>query len=155
PLVAAELSCAGTPRLRLVQRRYVPKGGGPSDETWQIPICARWPGGRACTIMSGRETALELAGAKSCPPWVYANVDAIGYYRVQYRGDGLARLLAGGGTALTVAERVGLAGDMIALVRAGQLREAEALTHSPTLARDANRHLVSIALDLVTGLEDH
>src|SRR5262249_45809072 len=92
PVVTAEVACNGQPKLQLSQQRYVPQGSsGASEETWQIPVCARWPNGRACTLMSGGHAEIELSGAKSCPAWVLANADYAGYYRVQYKGDGLKK----------------------------------------------------------------
>jgi alanyl aminopeptidase len=154
PLVMAETSCTGSAKLLLSQQRYVPQGSsGASEETWQIPICARWPGGKACTLMTEGHAEVDLG--KTCPAWVLANADYAGYYRVQYKGDGLAKLLKDGGKQLTIAERVGLFGDVLALVRSGQLHESDALALVPALTRDGNRHLVGMALGLVGGLSDH
>ena len=122
---------------------------------WQVPVCARFPEGRACTLLTDGKGELALAGAKGCPRWVLANADGVGYYRVQYKGDLLARLLRDGGKALTVAERVGLIGDVGALVRSGRMMYGEALELVPALARDDNRHILASAAALVGGLADH
>src|SRR5262249_18175110 len=156
PLVTAEVSCSGQPKLQLSQSRYVPQGSsGASEETWQIPVCVRWPNGRACTLMSGGHAEIELSCAKSCPAWVLANADYAGYYRTQYKGDGLGKLLKDGGKQLSIPERMGLFGDVLALVRSGQMHESDALALVPGLIKDGNRHLVGMTLGLVGGLGDH
>jgi alanyl aminopeptidase len=158
PLVTAELSCQKDrpARLLLSQQRYLPLGSsGATDQLWQVPVCARFPEGRACTLLTANEGELVLPGARGCPSWVLANADGVGYYRVQYRGDLLARLLRDGGKALTVPERAGLIGDVGALVRSGRMMYGEALELVPALARDDNRHILSSAAALVGGLADH
>ncbi len=169
PLVTAELSCAkDTPaRLQLTQQRYLPlgspggsetrrnEGGNGNNELWHVPVCARFPEGRACTLLTAPKGELVLAGAKGCPRWVLANADGAGYYRVQYKGDLLTRLLHDGGKSLTVAERAGLIGDVGALVRSGRMLYGEALALVPALARDENRHILASAASLVGGLSDH
>src|SRR5262249_53408647 len=84
-----------------------------------------------------------------------ANADYAGYYRVQYKGDSLAKLFKDGGKQLTIPERVGLFGDVLALVRSGKMHESEALALVPALIKDGNRHVVGLTLGLVAGLSDH
>ena len=102
PLVTVELSCAGgAPRLLLSQKRFLPTGStGSSQETWQVPVCARTgdPGGTtACTLLTGPSGTLALPGA--CPARVLANAGN-GYYRVIYKGSLLGTALADGGKHL-------------------------------------------------------
>jgi cytosol alanyl aminopeptidase len=158
PLVTAELNCdAGRPaRLGLTQQRYLPLGSpGGAQQTWQVPVCARYPEGRSCTLLTGAQGELELAESKGCPSWVLANADGTGYYRVQYKGDLLERLLRDGGKSLSVAERLSLLGDVSALVRNGRMLFGDALALIPTLARDENRHILTTAAGLVESLSDH
>src|SRR5690606_26711345 len=98
---------------------------------------------------------LPLDGAKTCPAWVNPNAGSVGYYRVLYKGDLLARLLDRGAKALSVHERIGILGDALALVRSGHLEEAEVLALIPGLVREGNRHLVAMTTGLVGGLSEH
>jgi cytosol alanyl aminopeptidase len=161
PLVTAELKCEkGQPaRLALTQQRYLPLGSmaekGGTQPLWHVPVCARHPDGRSCGLMTKAQGELELTGAKGCPRWVLANADGVGYYRVEYKGNLLERMLREGGKSLTVAERMALLGDVGALVRNGRMPYGEALTLVPLLARDDNRHILASTADLLGGLSDH
>jgi alanyl aminopeptidase len=157
PLVTARLDCqAGQPaRLHLEQQRYRPRGSSAAPQLWQIPLCARWPQGRACTLLTGPSGDLPLTGTSGCPEWVLPNAGAIGYYRVKYQGELLHQLLGGGGPQLTVAERVGVLGDVAALVSSGELPYEQALELVPPLAQDPSRHIVSAAGRLLGGMSDH
>jgi alanyl aminopeptidase len=156
PFVAAELSCdkGAPPKLLLSQQRYLPKGSpGTADQTWKVPVCASYPGGKSCTLMTGPSAELPLAELKACPAWVNPNANAAGYYRVHYKGDLLSRLLKG--KALPIHERIAILGDALALVRSGHMQEGEVLALVPDLVAEGDRHLVAMTLGLVSGLSDH
>jgi alanyl aminopeptidase len=157
PLVTARLECkAGqSARLHLAQQRYRPRGSSAAPQLWQIPLCARWPQGRACTLLTGASGALELPGTSGCPEWVLPNAGAVGYYRVKYDGEQLHHLLGGGGPQLTVAERVGVLGDVAALVVSGEVPYEQALELIPELAQDPSRYIVAAAGRLLGGVSDH
>src|SRR6476469_5019227 len=77
PLLAVELSCTGTPTLKLEQRRYVPTGSSiEKKQTWTMPVCARWSAGgktgHDCALLSAEQGELPLS-APSCPDWVLPN----------------------------------------------------------------------------------
>jgi aminopeptidase N len=150
PVVSATLVCdAGKPpRLDLRQDRFLSDRSKSTDQIWSIPVCARWPGGRACTLLRDRTGALALDGAKACPAWVDANADALGYYRVRYAGA-LGKKLAAAGKQLTVRERLGLVSDLEALVTAGEVPAAEALAVLPELAKEHEWHIFVAGLQLL------
>jgi alanyl aminopeptidase len=149
PLVTAELRCEnGPPRLGLSQRRSLPIGSlGESKQTWMIPICVKYPaaGGvvRECELESDPSAEIRLTKAAGCPAWVLANAGETGYYRVLYRGGLLDRLLADNGSRLTLAERVGVLGDVNALVNAGEIPPAEALALVEPFGKDPDWRIVS------------
>jgi alanyl aminopeptidase len=160
PLLSARLDCqpGKTAQVALEQQRYLPLGSPgaavPAPQIWQIPVCVRHPGGRACSLVSEPRASIELPQSKTCPAWVMANAEATGYYRVQPQGDLLQRLLRGGGKSLSVAERLNVLGDMGALVRSARLPYGEALALVPALAKDQSRHIVASMADLVGGLSN-
>ncbi len=147
PYVSATLSCAPNqpPRLALAQARYAPTGSqmaaGDRTRTWTIPMCVEWsaggPGhgqtGRDCTVLDQPTGELALS-AKTCPAWVLPNEGELAYYRPRLAGADLDHLLAHGHD-LTVAERVGLVGDVAALVQSGDASNAVALGLVADLAR--------------------
>jgi alanyl aminopeptidase len=151
PLVTAELQCSGAPKLVLSQQRYLPLGSkAAQDQTWKTPICVRYPtakgDARACTVLAEPKGELALEGA-TCPKWVLANDGQVGYYRVLYKGDMLAKLLAE--KTMTMPERVGLLGDLAALVESGHVPVGKALERVPALAKEQNRHLTSMMSELM------
>jgi aminopeptidase N len=149
PVVSVALDCpaGGTPRLRLEQQRFLEVGSKPSEQVWSIPVCARWPGGRACTLLRDKTGELALEGAKTCPAWVDGNADALGYYRVRYQG-GVGRKVAAATKQLTVRERMELVSDLQALISAGESPAAEGLALLPALAREPEWHIFVAGLGL-------
>src|SRR5690606_34513825 len=155
--LTAELKCDGkAPKLLLSQERYRPIGSkAQPDQTWKIPVCVRYPVAkgevRACTLVGEPKSELALQGP-ACPAWVLANDGQLGYYRVHYQGDMLAKLLAA--KTLTMPERVGLLGDLAALVESGHVPVGKALERVPALAKVNNRHItamVSELMDFISG----
>jgi alanyl aminopeptidase len=156
PLLTVALDCqrGRTARLRIAQERYRPRGSSATAQRWQVPVCARYPEGRSCTLVSDERGELELAGTDACPAWVLPNAGAVGYYRVKYQGDLLRQLLAGGGHQLTVAERLSVLGDVSALVDTADLPYEQALDLVPGLASDDSRFIVGAALRLAGSISD-
>ena len=159
PLVKASLACTkGQPaRVTLSQQRYRAAGSAATpDQSWLVPVCIRHPGGRVCQLLTDKpaEVVLENTG-KTCPPWVLPNAGGVGYYRVDYQGDLLKKLMADGGKGLTVPERLSVLGDVGALVTAGALSAGQALELVPALARDFNRHIVGTTAGMIGGLSEH
>jgi aminopeptidase N len=133
PLLSTSLSCAGgQSQLAVDVRRFVlnpastrTAGGSGS---WQVPICPKTSGhdGSACQIVSAASSTLNLAG--SCPSWTFINRGAEGYFRTAYTPELLRAIVPDIQTHLTPPERLSLAGDEWALVRAGQHTVADFLT---------------------------
>jgi alanyl aminopeptidase len=93
---------------------------------------------------------------KSCPAWVEANNNAVGYYHVDYR-NGLLPALAKGDVEhrLEAAERVDFMGNAAALSSGGKLQAGEALGLVETFHNDPERYVVESALDLALAPELH
>jgi cytosol alanyl aminopeptidase len=157
PIVSAELSCEknAAPKLVLSQQRYLPQGSsGSSDQSWKLPVCASYPGGKSCMMMTTPSAELPLTDAKTCPAWVNPNAGSNGYYRVLYKGDLFSRLMKAPAKALSTHERLGVMGDALALVRSGGMQEGEVLALVPALVQEGDRHLVGQTIGLVGGLSD-
>jgi cytosol alanyl aminopeptidase len=94
-----------------------------------------------------------LEAAKSCPAWVLPNDGMKGYYRSRLAEKGaVANLFAAGGKQLSMPEKVGLLGDLSALVKTGDVELGEALALVPGLVAEDNRHTLSAAAGFVGGL---
>jgi alanyl aminopeptidase len=159
PLVSVQLACAKGDRPRLVasQRRYRPIGSKiDPHRTWTLPMCVRWSAGkvtgRDCAVVTGETGELPLS-APTCPDWVLPNDGELGYYRALPEGQLLGQLLAHA-KSLTVAERVGVVGDMGGLVEGGQVPAEVALQLAADLAQDRSRYLVEQAIAIVVGIHE-
>ncbi len=156
PLVRAEVTCGSAPTVTFSQRRYLPSGsaGGEPETPWQIPVCARTGSGakehRECTLLSTERRAVALT---SCPDWVLPNDHATGYYRAGYPSAGLAAI-GKHLTRLDPAEKIALAGDVNASVRAGQADMGAFLELVPALAADSDVHVVESVLWPVAAMRD-
>jgi alanyl aminopeptidase len=155
PMVSVALECAGgKPSLKVDQTRYLPTGSkGSDDRTWQIPLCVRYgtgvEGRSQCTLLTQPSQTVALEGAQGCPAWVQANDNALGYYRVDYKGGLLAALTTGDVLKrLTGPERSDLMGNAAALAGGGKLPAADALALVGTFHDDPERNVVQAALGL-------
>ncbi len=160
PTVGFELSCkaGAAPMLALSQKRYAPTGSEIDPKrTWQIPICVRWgagtANGRDCTVL-GSETGTLALSAKSCPDWVMPNEGETGYYRMSPKGKLLDNLLARAPKALTLPERIGLLGDVNALVASGELGNGVALGLVESLSKDKDQRIVDASMGIVGGIDE-
>jgi alanyl aminopeptidase len=118
-----------------------------------VPVCVRWSSagkeGRACTLLAQETAQLALEGAKACPDWVIPNDGMLGYYRSSLTGTtDPVKLLEKAGKKLSVPERVGVLGDLSALVGSGDLDLHAALGALPSALKEENRHIASAALGL-------
>ncbi|MEO8842931.1 MAG: M1 family aminopeptidase [Kofleriaceae bacterium] len=119
PEIAATLVCGTSPRVELVQRRYVPAGSATADATkpWIIPVCIAFEqdGKRVetCTMLDAPTGTLALT-AKSCPRWIMPNVNGRGYYRVHYTTKQATSLRDEAWPLLSNTERRAVFGDVSA-----------------------------------------
>ena len=161
PLVSVSLNCgAAGASLHLTQKRALPLGSpGATQQTWQVPVCARYGDGdashRECTLLTEASMDWKLAEAKSCPTWVEANADGKGYYRTRYEGDLLNKLLAGGAPHLSASERVTALGDVDALTAMGEIKSGDALGLALEFTNDPVRQVVESTVGVVAGLHDY
>jgi alanyl aminopeptidase len=150
PEVAVTLDCAAKPKLALAQKQLLRMGSrGSGQRTWMIPVCVAYQSDGAvhhqCDVLSDPRSEMVLASAKSCPEWLEPNDGESGYYQVDYKNGLLDKVLADKGSHLTVAERVGVLGNVEALVGTGDLSPRVALALIPEFSQDADRQVVSAA----------
>jgi aminopeptidase N len=133
PLLSTSLSCGGgRSRLAIDVRRFTLNAASARTTTgggsWEVPVCPKTPGqdAGACQIVSSASASLDLPG--TCPSWAFINRGAQGYFRTAYTSELLRAIAPDIQTHLTPPERMSLAGDEWALVRAGQHTVADFLT---------------------------
>lgn len=160
PLLSVALDCThGAPLLHITQQRFLPVGSkGTADELWQIPVCVRTgsdgAGERQCTLVDQASVDFALK-EKSCPAWVEANDNAVGYYRVDYQNGLLPALSSGDSPRLDSAERVDLMGNTEELFAAGKLSANAALELVERFHNDPERYVVESALNLALAPRLH
>jgi aminopeptidase N len=140
PLIGVDVSCRGnTTQVTLAQERFLmdaPGGDASVAPPWQIPVCLKGDRSQvvACSVLTAARATLDFGTA--CLPWVFVNAGAYGYYRSEY-SPGMLRLLAPEiGASLTPPERLAIAADEWALVRAGRHTVAEYLTLAAGYGRE-------------------
>jgi alanyl aminopeptidase len=159
PLVSVDLRCdpnKAKPRLALTQSRSLPIGSqGSVKQAWTIPICvqysARGSERHECSVLNDPSSEMTLTKASGCPAWLLANDGEGGYYRVLYHGELLDRVMSDRGSHLSIAERVGLLGDVSALIDSGGLSPAKALALVEPFSQDSDWRVVSEAVS-ATGI---
>jgi aminopeptidase N len=131
PLLDVTVSCAGgAARVTVKQQRFVidpADNAANAGARWNIPVCRTSSAAPDASCTELRDAAADLSEA-ACPAWVFLNAGARGYYRTAYPPSMLAALSSDLATKLTASERLSLAGDEWALVRAGRHSVADYLT---------------------------
>lgn len=158
PVLSVKLSCerGAKPSLAVHQQRFLPKGStGSAAEVWSVPVCVEYGSGRKsahqCTLLTEADQNIELADAGTCPDWVLANDDAVGYYRVAYEPALLHKLLRRA-RKLSTAEALGVISDLRALVQTGTMSVADGLAIVPTLMKARDPYITREAVRLVAGI---
>jgi alanyl aminopeptidase len=160
PLVAVSLNCqkGKPPTIELSQERFLPAGsaGEKGSQLWQVPVCVKYGDGRKqkrqCTLLTECKGNIALE-TQRCPEWVLANSDSLGYYRASYGKELLAKLLRAE-RKLSTAERIGVVGDLRALVRAGKADLGQALALVPELLRDRNHQVAMQAVGIAGAVSE-
>jgi alanyl aminopeptidase len=119
PLVSATLLDGG--RVKLRQARFLNAGTkAPKAQTWKIPVVLESPGGEQRVLLTEMETTVKLEGTSTTPAWIHPNGGEAGYYRWSVPRETLTALTKDA-KRLSVRERVGLLGNALALLDAGEL----------------------------------
>jgi puromycin-sensitive aminopeptidase len=118
PLVTIDATAKGGVTVR--QERFFadPKiPAGKRRSRWPVPLVAKLPGGTLARSLADKPSqTLDVAGK---PAWLFGNASAGGFYRVLHDSTTRAALLANL-DELSAVERLALAGDQWALVRANK-----------------------------------
>jgi len=149
PLVAVEGVAGRT--VTLSQKRFVNAGAEVLSGRWRIPVGLRYKDAagvhRQTTLLSGERSTATLPG-RGAVEWVYPNSGEDGYYRWSVP-TAMLQALATSPDHLSLSERVGLVGNLSALLDAGTLDGGAYLGLLRLLARDPEPEVVAAVL---TGL---
>jgi aminopeptidase N len=114
-----------------------------SNQQWTLPVCFSTgsEAGQDCQVLTPSSTSLKIPAA----PLFYANAAGKGYYRSAYVPAQYKQLVANIETGLTPPERISLAGDEWARVRAEQTTVGDYLDLVSALKTDPNAEVISSA----------
>ncbi len=156
PEVSAELKCGTQPSLAVTQKRSLPVGSEAKPQTWQIPLCVAFEADgtvhHQCSLLSDPKEEIALEGAQTCPAWILPNDGEAGYYQVAYKDDLLKKVLIDRGSHLSVAERVGVLGDVDSLASEGEVSAQTALALVPEFSHDPDWQVVQSAANIAALL---
>jgi cytosol alanyl aminopeptidase len=152
PLVSVEL--LGTGEVRVSQRRFLNHGVAPPPgrAVWQVPVGLAWSAGGApttTTVLLSRPSQTFKLPTKEPLVWVYPNAGERGYYRWHVPRALLTSLAEQAPERLAPRERVGLVGNLRALLDAGDLRGHDYLRLLAAFARDPEPQVLTA---VVAGL---
>ena len=153
PQVKARLECAqgNAATVEIEQQRLLPPGSsGDVNRTWGIPVCVAYSDGtsrkQTCKLIAEQKATLTLQD-KACPAWYLANAQEIGYYEVLYDQESIAKLLDHS-SDLTLAEEVGVLGDLHTLATTSQMPWDQVLSLVPKLKNETRPEITRAAIQL-------
>jgi aminopeptidase N len=133
-------------RVSIAQKRFfLTPGDHPgSDEKWTLPVCfaTGTANGQDCRVLTPSTASLKIPAAEL----FYANAAGKGYYRSAYAPAQYNQLVAKIETGLTPAERISMAGDAWARVRAQQTSVGDYLDLVEALKADSDAEVISSAI---------
>jgi alanyl aminopeptidase len=162
PLVTLERRCDGpTARIGVTQERLVPVDSATPVTTWRVPVCVRFPTGKpagkagrgkgavaeGCVLLGGTAAEIDL-GTPTCPAWIIGNAGDRGYYLAQVPAASTPPM-----AVLAPRERLGLVGDLEALLAAGRADPAAVTAIVPQLVATGEERDERAVLSLVGATE--
>ena len=156
PLVVVDsLDCKKGLSLTAHEERWTPLGvsfGADAQAKWSVPFCVDARGAKtpSCAVIASGPASLAAPGA--CP--AFANPGAMGYYRVAWPADAMARIAKDLESA-PPETRLDAVADAWAEARAGKL-DGKVLLRDvlPALDRETERHVVERLVNVLFDLGD-
>ncbi|MBV9303598.1 MAG: hypothetical protein JOY53_15930, partial [Acidobacteriaceae bacterium] len=159
PELKARLKCEGAQAsIELEQQRLLPAGSsGDVNRTWGVPVCVAYSNGgnrkQVCKLVSEQKTALDIPD-KACPAWFLANAKEVGYYEAQYDAEALTNVLSHA-DELSLAEKVGVLGDLHTLANTSQMPWDQVLALVPKVKSDTRPEVTRAAVELAAIPEEY
>jgi len=144
-------------RVTLQQERFFADatGGAGSTQRWPVPIVIKY--GRGATISEQRILFQEESTEVTLPEadWYFPNSDANGFYRFTMEGEALPQLVAVLQRVLQPHERLALADNQWALLRAGKVSVADYLRLLEGYRDETDRAVMSVIAEQLAWLSLH
>ena len=144
----------GDSRIRISQRRLMNAGvAEPGHTLWQIPITLRYSiAGQLRSKAVLLADSVQVVTLESDPDWVWPNADGRGYFRFGVPPKWRQALADSARPALTPAERVAMAGNVPAMIKAGWLHGDEALRRLAQFSDDRDPQVVGTVIEGLNAL---
>jgi len=155
PLVSADLTLDG--KLHLTQKRFSNFGSSEAPMVWAVPVQIKYAdkaGTKTQTVLLDQPEMTVALNSDGPPQWVMPNAGSTGYYRWTVPPRMLAKLAESGGGLLDVSERVGLLGDVAALLDAGEVTGDDYLHTLNHFANDSDPRVISTMLTGIAKVHD-
>src|SRR5215472_4218769 len=117
-------------------------------QKWTIPVCFKSGSGQDCDLLTPKSSSLKIPG----DPLFFANAGGRGFYRTAYSPDKYAAIVAQVESGLKPTERISLAGDEWAQLRAGKATVGDYLNLVEALKSDENSQVISTAVGSVGAI---
>jgi aminopeptidase N len=121
PVISLQTRCSNDSTIvSLTQHRYSSAASDSTlsaQEKWVIPACLRSASHEQCTLLDKQNESLTLNGCGA----VYANAEALGYYRVSYEPENTKHLSAVAELSISASERLNFLNDAWAEVQSKQI----------------------------------
>jgi aminopeptidase N/puromycin-sensitive aminopeptidase len=143
PVVTFAAPAAG--HVSVAQRRFFLSPSIQPDpaQKWTLPVCFKIAEGQNCQVLTPDSSQLPIPAA----PIFFANAGGKGYYRSAYAPASYQQIVSSVETALAPTERISLAGDEWAQVRANTVPIGAYLDLATALAADPNATVVTSAFN--------
>ena len=137
-------------KVSVTQKRFFLSPSIQPDPTqkWTVPVCFKTATGEKCQVLTPGDTTLDAQKNGL----FFANAGGKGYYRSAYPASVYAALVAGVETSLTPAERISLAGDEWAQLRANKATVGDYLNLVAAIKSDPNSEVLRDALGGVDAI---
>ncbi len=129
-------------QVTVSQKRFFlnPGDHADADQKWTLPVCfAAGEANQDCDVLTPSSTSLKIPASDL----FYGNAGGKGYYRSAYEPAQYKALVAVVETGLTPTERISLAGDEWAQVRANQATVGDYLDLVEALKDDQNAEVIA------------
>lgn len=153
PVVSAEVTLDGTVQLK--QERFLTHGMLAPEQKWQVPVTLRYSDGKSTrtrTVLLSEESQAVHLESDGPLVWLHPDADARGYYRWQLPPVMLAAL-ANHSQNLTARERIGLLGNLSAMLDAGTLHGDDYLRAVSQFAAEPEPLVLSSVVSALTKVK--
>ena len=145
----------GTPadgKVSVEQNRFFlsPSIAPDPSQKWTIPVCFKTAAAQNCELVTPETSSVTVPAA----PLFFANAAGKGYYRSAYASAQYEDLVAHAESGLTASERISLAGDEWAQVRANKAALGDYLSLVAVLKSDPSAEVFSTAAGKIETIAD-